>query len=136
MQATGGCYCGEIRYEINGALRVTAQCHCRECQYFTGGNPAVFAVFSKDDFQYTAGRIANFARSDLARPVVRHFCSNCGTAIGNKSPTNPNLMIVKIGTFDDQSFFTPQVAIFTCDKQSYHHISKSIPAFDKRVVKN
>ena len=53
MKATGGCYCGEIRYEINGALRVTAQCHCRECQYITGGNPAVFAVFSKDDFQYT-----------------------------------------------------------------------------------
>ncbi len=51
MQATGGCYCGEIRYEINGALEVTAQCHCRECQYITGGNPAVFAVFCMDDFQ-------------------------------------------------------------------------------------
>ena len=136
MKATGGCYCGEIRYEINGALEVTAQCHCRECQYITGGNPAVFAVFSKDDFQYTAGHIATFARGDLATPVVRHFCSNCGTAIGNKSPTNPNLMIVKIGTFDDQSFFAPQLAIFTCDKQHYHYIAKGIPTFDKRVVKS
>ncbi len=134
MQATGGCYCGEIRYEINGALEVAAQCHCRACQYITGGNPAVFAVFCMDDFQYTAGNIATFARSDLATPVIRHFCSNCGTAIGNRSPTNPNLMIVKIGTFDDQSFFAPQLAIFTCDKQPYHHIAKGIPAFDKRVV--
>ena len=89
-----------------------------------------------DDFQYTAGNIATFARSDLATPVIRHFCSNCGTAIGNKSPRNPNLMIVKIGTFDDQRFFAPQLAIFTCDKQPYHYIAKGIPTFDKRVVKS
>ena len=129
MKATGGCYCGEIRYEINGALRVTAQCHCRECQYITGGNPAVFTVFSKDDFQYTAGKVKTFACGDLATPVVRHFCPSCGIAIGNRSPTNPNLMIVKIGTFDDQCFFTPQLAIFTCDKQSFHYIPEGIPAF-------
>ena len=96
----------------------------------------VFAVFSKDDFQYTAGKIATFKRRDLVTPVVRHFCSNCGTAIGNKSPTNPNLMIVKIGTFDDQSFFTPMLAIFTCDKQSYHYIPEGIPTFEKRIEKS
>ena len=136
MKATGGCYCGEIRYEINGALRVTTQCHCRECQYITGGNPAVFAVFSKNDFQYTAGKTTTFKRRDLVTPVVRHFCSNCGTAIGNKSPTNPNLMIVKVGTFDDQSFFTPMLATFTCDKQSYHYIPEGIPTFEKRRKKS
>ena len=41
-------------------------------------------------------------------------------------------MIVKAGTFDDQSFFSPQVAIFTCDMQPYHHIAEGLPAFDKR----
>ncbi|MGB2358440.1 MAG: GFA family protein, partial [Paracoccaceae bacterium] len=77
-----------------------------------------------------------FKRRDLVTPVVRHFCLNCGTAIGNKSPTNPNLMIVKIGTFDDQSFFTPMLAIFTCDKQSYHYIPEGIPTFEKRREKS
>ena len=91
-------------------------------------------MFSKDDFEYTAGKITTFARRDLDTLVVRHFCSNCGTAIGNRSATNPNLMIVKIGTFDDKSFFKPQIAIFTCDKQPYHHIAEGIPAFEKRVV--
>ena len=43
-------------------------------------------------------------------------------------------MLVKIGTFDDKSFFKPQIAIFTCDKQPYHHIAEGIPAFEKRVV--
>ena len=132
MKATGGCYCGQLRYEIDGPLETTLQCHCRECQYITGGNPNVAAIFGENDFSYTKGEAATFARSDLERPVVRHFCSNCGTGIGSRSPARPNSMIVKAGTFDDQSFFSPQVAIFTCDMQPYHHIAEGLPAFDKR----
>jgi len=33
---------------------------------------------------------------------------------------------------DDPSVFKPAVAIYTCDKQDYHHIPEDIPAFDKR----
>ena len=136
MKATGGCYCGALRYSIDGAAEAMLQCHCRECQYITGGNPNVAAVFALEDFRYISGTPSTFARSDLDTPVVRHFCSNCGTGIGSRSPSRPNSMIVKIGTFDDQSFFMPQVAIFTCDKQPYHHIADGLPAFDKRVVKS
>ena len=75
-----------------------------------------------------------FARSDLETPVLRHFCANCGIGIGSRSPARPNSIIVKVGTFDDQSFFKPQVAIFTCDKQDYHHTPESLPTYDKRVV--
>ncbi len=136
MKATGGCYCGALRYSIDGAAEAMLQCHCRECQYINGGNPNVAAVFALEDFRYISGEPSTFARSDLDTPVVRHFCSNCGTGIGSRSPSRPNSMIVKIGTFDDQSFFKPQVAIFTCDKQPYHHIAEGLPAFDKRVVKS
>ena len=38
MKVAGGCYCGEIRFEAEGALEAAFQCHCRECQYITGGN--------------------------------------------------------------------------------------------------
>ena len=33
MGITGGCYCGKIRYEVNGLQEGAFQCHCRECQY-------------------------------------------------------------------------------------------------------
>jgi hypothetical protein len=29
---TGGCQCGEIRYEIHGEPLTFYACHCRECQ--------------------------------------------------------------------------------------------------------
>ena len=104
MEATGGCNCGELRYSVSGAVEVSLQCHCREYQYITGGKPNVAAIFALENFKYTEGSQATLARSDLEKPIVRHFCANCGTGIGSRSPARPNSMILKVGTFDDQSF--------------------------------
>ena len=46
MKVAGGCYCGEIRFEAEGALEAAFQCHCRECQYITGGNPNIVMAVS------------------------------------------------------------------------------------------
>ena len=135
MKLQGGCYCGNIRYEVDGELQTSFQCHCRECQYITGGNPNVVVVFDENDFHYTSGAIGTFSRNDLETPVIRHFCSNCGTGIGSRSPSRPNSMIVKVGTLDDQNLFEPKFAIFTCDKRHYHSIPDGLPAHDKRPVK-
>ena len=33
---TGGCACGEIRYEISDEPMVMNDCHCRDCQRKSG----------------------------------------------------------------------------------------------------
>ena len=127
---TGGCYCGAIRYEAEGDPLMQLQCHCRECQYITGGNPNVILAVSNAGFQYTSGEPAAFSRPDLDNPVTRFFCPTCGTVIGTKSPALPDAMIIKVGTMDDPSAFAPQMAIFTKDSQSFHHVADGIPAFE------
>ena len=135
MAVTGGCYCGEVRYEVDGPQEAAFQCHCRECQYLTGGNANIVVVFAESDFRYTKGLASSFARSDLENPVTRHFCGACGTGIGSRSPSRPNSMIVKVGTLDDPGEYQAQAAIFTCDRQAYHYIPNNLPSFDKRPSK-
>ena len=135
MAVTGGCYCGEVRYEVNGPQEAAFQCHCRECQYLTGGNANIVVVFAESDFRYTKGLASSFTRSDLENPVTRHFCGACGTGIGSRSPSRPNSMIVKVGTLDNPGEYQAQAAIFTCDRQAYHYIPNNIPSFDKRPTK-
>ena len=135
MAVTGGCYCGEVRYEVDGPQEAAFQCHCRECQYLTGGNANIVVVFAESDFRYTKGLASSFARSDLENPVTRHFCGACGTGIGSRSPSRPNSMIVKVGTLDNPREYQAQAAIFTCDRQAYHYIPNNIPSFDKRPTK-
>ena len=135
MAVTGGCYCGEVRYEVDGPQEAAFQCHCRECQYLTGGNANIVVVFAESDFRYTKGLASSFARSDLENPVTRHFCGACGTGIGSRSPSRPNSMIVKVRTLDNPGEYQAQAAIFTCDRQAYHYIPNNIPSFDKRPTK-
>jgi hypothetical protein len=131
MTLEGGCYCGELRYKAEGEPMLKAQCHCRECQYISGGDANVFIAMPITGFAYTKGKPKMFARSDLDNPVTREFCPNCGTHIVTRPPGFP-AVIVKVGTLDDPKIFgNPNMAIYTIDKQSFHHVPDGMPAFER-----
>ena len=132
MNIKGGCYCSAIRYESKGEVQASIQCHCRECQYITGGNPNVIMIMPLEGFKFVSGKPKEFKRSDLENAVTRLFCDKCGTAIGTRNPMRPESIILKVGTFDDPSIFDPKIAIFTIDKQKFHHINDNLKCLDKR----
>jgi hypothetical protein len=131
MKLEGGCYCGALRYQAEGDPALRAQCHCRECQYISGGAPNMFMLMPPDGFRYTKGTPKTFTRTDLERAVTREFCAECGTHIVTRPPGLP-FVVLKIGTLDEpQQFGTPQMAIYTVDKQPFHLIAEGLPAFER-----
>jgi hypothetical protein len=132
LKLEGGCYCGAVRYVAEGKPLMKGQCHCRECQYLSGGAPHMFFLMPSAGFRYTKGEPKRFARSDLENPVTREFCADCGTQLVTLRPDMPTMVILKAGTLDDPSLFgVPQMAIFTVDKQVFHHIPEGMPAFER-----
>lgn len=126
---TGHCYCGALRYRAEGEPLSKAQCYCRECQYISGGAPNLFIAMPADGFSYVAGEPRRFTRSDIERPVTRDFCPVCGTHILTRGEGIPAIAL-KVGTLDTPELFGgPDLAIFTADKQSFHHIPDGLPAF-------
>jgi hypothetical protein len=132
MIAEGHCYCGALRYRAEGEPIFRGQCHCRECQYISGGHPNVVLGMPAAGFAYTKGEPKTFRRSDLEKPVDREFCAGCGTHILARSPAVPGTVLIKAGTLDDPSLFgTPQMVIFTIDKQVFHHLPAGVPTFER-----
>ena len=132
MELEGGCYCGAVRYRTEGDAMFKGQCHCRECQYGSGGSPNIVMAMPESGFSYTKGKPAAFRRSDLDNPVTREFCAACGTQLISKAPSLPGAMLIKVGTLDDPSAFgEPQMAIYLCDKQSFHQVPDGVPTFDR-----
>ena len=132
MKIDGGCYCGALRYSAEGDPVFSGQCHCRECQYISGGQPNLVMGMPESGFAYTKGAGKPFRRQDLENAVTREFCAECGTHLLTRAPGMPGVVLIKVGTLDDPSVFGgPQLAIYTVEKQSFHHVPEGIPAFER-----
>ena len=129
---TGGCYCGAVRYEVDGEPMARGQCHCIECQKIAGGAPNYFMVVPAQGFRYVKGEPSRYARPDLERPVTREFCAACGTHLTTRSKNVPNGVILKVGGLDDPAIFRgPQMVLYTSEAQAFHPIPQGVPAFER-----
>ena len=125
----GGCFCGALRYEAQGKPVAKGQCHCRACQQVSGGAPNLFMLMPREGFRYTKGSPKTFRRPDSAAGVTREFCGACGTHVATRRD-GLDQVILKIGTLDDPAVYRgPKFALFTAEKQDFHHIPEGVPGF-------
>lgn len=129
MKFEGGCYCGAIRYKVEGTPILEGQCHCRECQYISGGGPNAFIALPNMAFSLISGELASYKRSDVKYPVIRKFCLTCGTSVVSYIPGG--LVAVKVGTMDNPKIYIPKIAIYTVDSQPFHLIPEGVKIFKR-----
>jgi len=103
------CHCGQLRLEVEGEPFAVSICNCRACQRRTGSAFGMQAGFKADQVQ-VEGRFSDYVRiSDEAdrKEHVFHFCPDCGSQVFGTEPTDPDLVVVSIGSFADPSFPPP-----------------------------
>ena len=102
---TGGCQCGNVRFEAVGQPVWIGICHCRMCQKASGGPFVFFVDFWKKNVCYTKGTPTIFQSSSWGE---RGFCKDCGTPlffqyrdVSALSEDRRNLIGFTIGCLDD-----------------------------------
>ena len=129
---TGGCHCGEVRYEAAGEPMAFGACHCDTCQTISGGGPAYVVLMAKDRVTVTKGRLrAYWVKGSSGHPIARYFCENCGTHLFAEGDGFPNVRTVKAGTLDDSSELKNPVHIWTSEKPDFVHIHPEATAFEE-----
>ncbi len=125
---TGGCLCGQIRFQAEGEPRMRGLCLCRTCQKVSGGAGNMFIGLMAADFRYTAGEPARFALSETG--PVRDFCPTCGVHLAARSPRAPDGVILKVGALDHPAAYEgPALVVWTSEAEPFHHIPEGVPAF-------
>jgi hypothetical protein len=127
---TGGCACGAIRYECSTAPVAMLNCHCRDCQRASGGGassvvavPAAAFVLRKGEPRY------HVVRGDAGHTARRGFCPECGSPLVAGSSRMPEIVVLKVASLDDPSWFAPMADIWTASAQPWDHMDPRIPKF-------
>ena len=108
------CHCGQLRLEVEGDPFAVSICNCRACQRRTGSAFGIQAAFKTDQVQ-ASGRFSDYARvSDETdqKEHVFHFCPDCGSQVFYTKPTEPDLVVVSVGSFADPSFPPPTESVY------------------------
>jgi hypothetical protein len=80
LKITGECFCGQVKYEINGALRDARSCHCSRCRKVFSSQASAYALVKPEEFKWLSGKEL------LTSYVGLHgfgfqFCSQCGSTL-------------------------------------------------------
>jgi hypothetical protein len=131
IMRTGGCLCGAIRYESGGDPVFSLQCHCRDCQRASGAAHVSAVRMPSAEFHITKGMPKTYvAKSDAGNDISRVFCGECGTPLYVQVSTRPDIVGLRVTTFDDPSFFKPDANIFAKSAQPWDHMDPVVPKYD------
>ena len=120
---TGGCLCGEIRFQIMGEDLGSTYCHCRMCQRFSGAPASVGTGFRKDDFQVTQGEPKIYVSSLIAE---RAFCPTCGSSLWMRWP-DWDWIYVKTTALDQPENFAPTSHFGIESQVPWHDVHDDLP---------
>lgn len=129
---SGGCRCGQVRYECDEMPFFCSHCHCRDCQYASGGAYSTIVGVRTDAVSMTGELGGYTVTSDAGNQLTRKFCTKCGTPILTELHSNPAMLVLKAATLDDPSWLKPTMHIWTSSSQPWAEIGTALPVHEKQ----
>ncbi|PRY71405.1 GFA family protein [Marivita geojedonensis] len=79
---TGGCLCGNIRYEADEQPEAVVICHCRSCQKSLGSGVNFELLWAPSKFRVTKGTPSVHRHpGGSGKMLEKRFCGDCGSAL-------------------------------------------------------
>ena len=121
---TGGCFCGRVRYEAEGAPFNESSCHCSICRRTTGAPFVTWFSVPRAQFRLT-GEPTRFRSSGKA---TRSFCAQCGTQISFELDGAEEIDVTTC-SLDDPNDVPPIDHIHTSSRLEWVKLADGLPQF-------
>lgn len=104
---TGGCLCGQVRFEASGQPYRVGICHCLDCRKHHGALFHASAIFPEEAVK-VEGQTGDYAG--------RFFCPRCGSSVFSRSGDEVE---VHLGALDAPDQFTPTYESWTVRREGW-----------------
>jgi hypothetical protein len=128
MTREGGCFCGAVRFKIEGEPLNVRICHCRNCQKAMGSPFFARALFD----QRALSVEGDTARYPSSESLDRVFCKACGTRLFSRR-TNGTVVGVALAAFDDRNAFAPTEHIWVSEKMNWVRLDDGLMQYRETV---
>ena len=126
MAITGECFCGEVRYQVNGDLHDARSCHCSRCRKAFSGAGSAYALVTPGEFEWLAGE--PLLKSYINKQGAGlQFCGQCGSTLCGVFDSEVHG--VNLGCLDGDPPVTIERHIFTDSKASWDEIGGTAPQY-------
>ena len=125
---TGGCHCGQVRYQAVGEPEHSALCHCTDCRKSAGAPGVVWTLFPESAVTVT-GEVVTYQSSQTGS---RQFCGTCGTGLFYRNPTIfPDAVDIQADTMDNPDALPPQARIQVAEAPAWVGRFAELPQFER-----
>ncbi len=122
----GGCFCGAVRYEIDGRPLRATDCHCTTCRRTSGAPVVAWTVVPRAAFRWLQGTPSRLASSAHGR---RSFCPACGTPLTFEASDESDEVDVTTCSLDDPEQAPPQDHVYVRSRLSWVTLDDGLPRF-------
>ena len=130
LNLSGGCLCGNVRYELKSEPFDAGWCHCRTCQLNSGAPAMVFASVREGDWVASKGEecIRTVRSSSFGH---RAFCGHCGTPLYMQVDHQPETMDFSVTTLDEPDRVVPSFHIFWGSRIGWFDPGDDLPRHER-----
>ncbi|MEO1227100.1 MAG: GFA family protein [Pseudomonadota bacterium] len=128
MSIEGSCFCGAVRYKIDGKLHDARSCHCSMCRKAFSAQASAFAFLNPDEFSWVAGEDLLTSYSSNAGAGLK-FCSVCGSTLCGTF--EGRVIGVTLGCVDGDPGVTLGMHIYVGSKASWETIPDGVPKYEE-----
>ncbi|MEX0280533.1 MAG: GFA family protein [Arenibacterium sp.] len=132
---SGGCLCGNLRYNVDASPMRLTMCCCHFCQKMTGAPMNALAGFSDANFRLVRGkpRLYTHVSQGSGKEIHLNSCPECFSTVYLHLERFPGFTGVMTGSLDDPNWFerTAQNTkyIFTGCAQKGALVQAGLPVF-------
>jgi len=128
---TGQCYCGTVKYQIEGDIGYIVHCHCRNCRRVSGATFYSAGFLPEANFSITAGQdaVREYHSPKMDR-LARCFCGKCGGRVFIRLPI-PGLLNIAMTTLDQEPTEDKGVHINVDSKAPWDTVAETLPQFSE-----
>ena len=128
---TGGCLCGALRYQAEGAPLYAGHCYCADCRKASGSGFIPFMGFARSAVKFTGQPLSYRSKAAKGTDAVRNFCPVCGGLVFGGELGISDSFTIYAGSLDDPCSFQPTVAIFAGNRVPWVVIPPGLTVFEE-----